>query len=125
MFWNNPKEDQLRQTMVNMITRIEEINWESWEIILELWKSLAMFEELYNELYRSTSDSIRNDESILKTQEAITAGWEFVSEGLKTLNNKDTSLLDKNGTYPMLIDVIWGMILNHQIIISRINWLSK
>lgn len=121
----SPKENKLEKQIVGMITRIQEINWESFAILKNLWETLTMYEETYDELSKTTSNEISDDEIILKAKNCIKVWWEFLSWGLKTISDENSSLLDKNNIFPMLIDATWGMILNYQIIISRINYLNK
>lgn len=119
------KEDELRGNMIDMISKIESINAESHVIFQWLWDTLGQYEELYGELYNVASSDFRDDELIVNARIVIKTAWEFISWSLEILNNEETSLLDKNNLYPMLIDTVWMMILNYQIIVSRLNYLSK
>ncbi len=123
-FWSK-NEDELREQIIDMITSIEALNAEAHEILKWKLETLTQFEEIYRELYANTSKEIQNDKLIIKTQQAMIEQSKFLDWTFQDLTNIETSLFSKNWLYPMLIDVLWDMILNYNIINSQINYLNK
>ncbi len=124
--FSTDKENELREQLVNFITRIESINEESRNIIKELSDTLSFYENKYDSFYKNKINELfLNDEIIWNSTNIIKSSWEFLNVAVQSLNSADISLLDKNDLYPKLIEVISTMILNYYMITSRVDYLIK
>lgn len=121
----NPKEDELRDKLVGVIIRIEEINKESSEMVSEMSKLLTSFEEEYHKQCSVLGDDLPNNKKINDLRSRIDERWKFVLSAMETITNKDASVLDKNSLYVMIIKSLWEMHLCYRTLISEIDYVCK